>query len=43
MKIPKRCKVTILGDSIPKGIFTQDNKLQKVHEKQSKKNPIFMW
>lgn len=32
MKIPKRCKVTILGDSIPKGIFTQDNKLQKVHE-----------
>lgn len=32
MKIPKRCKVTVLGDSIPKGIFTQNNRLQKVPE-----------
>ena len=32
MKFPKRCKITILGDSIPKGIFTQDNKLKKMNE-----------
>lgn len=32
MKFPKRCKITILGDSIPKGIFTEDDELKKMPE-----------
>ena len=30
MKFPKRCKITILGDSISKGIFLENNQLKKM-------------
>lgn len=30
MKFPKRCKITILGDSISKGIFSENNQLKKM-------------